>query len=107
MRPVTVAVAAATSVVWRQRQCRRTAAPGPCLSPCQRWVRWYSRCRLHRENTQTMRTTARRIKPGSIHRLGSQVEEGGVNFALYSAHAERVELCLYTPDGRHEMERLT
>lgn len=54
-----------------------------------------------------MRTTARRIKPGSIHRLGSQVVEGGVNFALYSAHAERVELCLYTPDGRHEMERLT
>ena len=30
----------------------------------------------------------------------------GVNFAVFSAHAEMIELCLFTPDGRNEMARL-
>jgi isoamylase len=47
-----------------------------------------------------------RIRPGSIHRLGSTVDADGVNFALYSAHAERVELCLFSADGSHEEARL-
>ena len=29
----------------------------------------------------------------------------GVNFALLSEQAERVELCLFDPKGRHETER--
>lgn len=51
-------------------------------------------------------TVASRIRPGSIHRLGSSVVAGGVNFALYSAHAEQVELCLFSADGSREEERL-
>lgn len=47
-----------------------------------------------------------RIIPGSINRLGSTPEGDGVNFALFSAHAERVELCLFSPDGGHEEHRL-
>ncbi len=32
--------------------------------------------------------------------------DGGVNFALFSAHAQRVELCLFSPDGRQETARV-
>jgi pullulanase/glycogen debranching enzyme len=30
----------------------------------------------------------------------------GVNFALFSKHAERAELCLFDPRGRREVERV-
>lgn len=33
--------------------------------------------------------------------LGATLQPDGVNFALYSSIAERVELCLYNPDGSH------
>lgn len=37
--------------------------------------------------------------PGSPHALGATLRDGGVNFALYSSVATRVELCLYNADG--------
>ena len=37
--------------------------------------------------------------------LGASWNGSGVDFALYSEHAERVELCLFSEDGR-ELERL-
>jgi isoamylase len=43
---------------------------------------------------------------GSIHRLGSTWDGKGVNFALFSEHAEKVELCLFSPDGSKELQRL-
>ncbi|HSV20897.1 MAG TPA: glycogen debranching protein GlgX [Casimicrobiaceae bacterium] len=38
--------------------------------------------------------------------LGATWDGLGVNFALYSEHAERVELCLFDPKGRREVERI-
>ena len=38
--------------------------------------------------------------PGSPHPLGATWDKNGVNFALFSAHAEGVELCLFDDDGR-------
>jgi len=38
--------------------------------------------------------------------LGANFEGEGVNFAIFSAHAERVELCLYDPSGKTEIARL-
>jgi isoamylase len=38
--------------------------------------------------------------------MGASLTGGGVNFAVFSAHAERIELCLFTPDGRREFARL-
>ena len=38
--------------------------------------------------------------------LGSNFDGHGVNFALFSAHAEKVELCLYATDGQEELTRL-
>lgn len=54
-----------------------------------------------------------RFEPFSIDRaasrpdtLGAEYDGAGVNFALYSAHATRVELCFFTEDGRHEIDRV-
>ncbi len=47
------------------------------------------------------------ILPGHHHTLGASWDGGGVNFALFSADAERVELCLFDDSGRHERARLT
>jgi glycogen operon protein len=38
--------------------------------------------------------------------MGAQVRDGGVNFAVFSQHAERIELCLFDAAGRHELQRL-
>jgi isoamylase len=47
-----------------------------------------------------------RVEAGDPTRLGATYENGGVNFALFSACAERVELCLFDAQGR-ETERVT
>ncbi|AWF52127.1 TPA: glycogen debranching protein GlgX [Klebsiella michiganensis] len=46
------------------------------------------------------------IEPGDGQQLGANFDGKGVNFALFSAHAERVELCLFDPCGKKEIARL-
>src|SRR5262245_32624296 len=43
--------------------------------------------------------------PGSPLPLGATWDGEGVNFAIYSRHAERVELCLFDETGRRELSR--
>ena len=45
------------------------------------------------------------ILPGLPYPLGATVDDDGVNFAIFSAHAERIELCLFDPNGRREIAR--
>jgi glycogen operon protein len=40
-----------------------------------------------------------RTRPGRPYPLGATWDGGGVNFALFSDHATRVELCLFDPSG--------
>ncbi len=47
-----------------------------------------------------------RITAGSHCRLGATWDGRGTNFALFSAHAEKVELCLFDNQGRREIERI-
>lgn len=47
------------------------------------------------------------VKEGFAYPLGATPLEGGVNFALFSKHAEKVELCLFDPSGQEELVRLT
>jgi glycogen operon protein len=47
------------------------------------------------------------IEAGDNTRRGTAVTADGVNFALFSAHAEKVELCLFDPTGSIEIARLT
>lgn len=47
-----------------------------------------------------------RISEGHPFPLGASWDGSGVNFALFSANATRVELCLYGADGKTELERI-
>jgi glycogen operon protein len=44
--------------------------------------------------------------PGRPFPLGATWDGRGVNFALFSEHAEKVELCLFDDSGRREIQRI-
>jgi isoamylase len=48
-----------------------------------------------------------RVSTGSPHPLGATWDGRGTNFALFSANASKVELCLFDTQGRRELERIT
>lgn len=48
----------------------------------------------------------RQISAGTPIPLGPDVQKNGVNFALFSAHATAVTLCLFSKDGITETERI-
>jgi len=45
------------------------------------------------------------VREGRPFPLGATWDGLGVNFALFSANAQRVELCLFDNDGKTELER--
>jgi glycogen operon protein len=47
------------------------------------------------------------MRPGRPYPLGASWDGEGVNFALFSAHAEKVELCLFDLNGIREEARIT
>ena len=47
-----------------------------------------------------------RLTAGMPHPLGATWDGRGTNFALFSATAQRVELCLFDGQGRRELERI-
>ena len=53
-----------------------------------------------------MDATTFRVWPGRSHPLGATWDGSGTNFALFSAHAEQVELCLFDDDGEREIARV-
>ncbi|HEY7774504.1 MAG TPA: glycogen debranching protein GlgX [Marinagarivorans sp.] len=46
------------------------------------------------------------LELGKPYPLGATVTGTGVNFALFSAHAKKVELCLFSSDGKKELQRI-
>lgn len=46
------------------------------------------------------------VWPGNPYPLGATWDGEGVNFAIFSEHADRVELCLFDRRGRTEVERI-
>src|SRR6266404_5025843 len=46
------------------------------------------------------------VWPGRPYPLGATWDGEGVNFGLFSEHAEGVELCLFDPKGRRQIERI-
>ena len=49
---------------------------------------------------------ARQVSEGLPAPLGATWDGKGVNFALFSAHATRVEVCLFDAAGEHEIDRV-
>jgi isoamylase len=47
-----------------------------------------------------------KVWPGQPYPLGATWDGKGVNFALFSAHADKVELCLFDSSGQHEEARI-
>jgi len=47
-----------------------------------------------------------RLSAGTPYRLGATWDGRGTNFALFSANAWKVELCLFDGQGRREIERI-
>ena len=47
-----------------------------------------------------------RLEGGLPYPLGATFDGLGVNFAVYSAHAEKIELCVFEETGRREVARL-
>src|SRR4029077_5108100 len=47
-----------------------------------------------------------RLSARSPSRLGASWDGRGTNFALFSANAQKVELCLFDSQGRREVERI-
>ena len=47
-----------------------------------------------------------KVWPGLPYPLGASWDGKGVNFALFSAHAEKVELCLFDRSGQYEQARI-
>jgi glycogen operon protein len=47
-----------------------------------------------------------RLREGLPHPRGASWDKEGVNFSLFSANATKVELCIFTPDGKSEIERI-
>jgi glycogen operon protein len=52
------------------------------------------------------RSTKFAVEPGEWQALGARFNGEGTNFALFSAHAERVELCLFDDGGKTEIARI-
>lgn len=46
------------------------------------------------------------LEPGRDTPLGAHWDGQGINFALFSAHGEKVELCLFDANGSREIRRL-
>jgi glycogen operon protein len=51
-------------------------------------------------------STATRLLEGRSEPMGSSVRDGGVNFAVFSQHAQRIELCLFDSGGTEELQRI-
>jgi isoamylase len=47
-----------------------------------------------------------RVSAGAPHPLGANWDGRGTNFALFSANATHVDLCLFDSQGRRELERI-
>ncbi len=46
------------------------------------------------------------VWPGKPYPLGATWDGEGINFALFSENAEKVELCLFDPSGKRELARI-
>jgi len=46
------------------------------------------------------------VWPGRPNPRGANWDGEGVNFAIFSEHAEKVELCLFDPKGQREVQRI-
>ena len=59
-----------------------------------------------RKQTEFEHIAKARLETGRPYPLGASWDGGGVNFALFSANATQVELCLFDADAARETARV-
>ncbi len=52
------------------------------------------------------RVSGLEVTPGRAWPMGPSIVGEGVNFAVFSAHATKIEICLFSDDGRTELGRI-
>src|SRR5450432_2381046 len=57
-------------------------------------------------NRHTTSSKGLHVREGLPHPRGASWDGQGVNFALFSAHATKVELCLFDGSGKEEVQRI-
>jgi isoamylase len=57
-------------------------------------------------DSRTLRKPIGAVWPGNPYPRGATWDGEGVNFSLFSASAEKVELCIFDPGGRREVQRI-
>ena len=60
---------------------------------------------MERNLSAAQRTPVTALQPGRPWPLGASCEASGINFAVFSAHAHGIELCLFDASGEHEVSR--
>src|SRR5476651_2523924 len=60
----------------------------------------------HAPAAEKTEPTVSRIREGMPFPLGASWDGKGVNFALFSANATKVEICLFDGNGERERERI-
>jgi glycogen operon protein len=45
------------------------------------------------------------LEPGRHYPMGAHARDGGVNFAVFSDHADAIDVCLFDEGGQHELRR--
>ncbi len=59
-----------------------------------------------RTDAKTQRKPITAVWPGNPYPRGANFDGEGVNFSLFSQHAEKVELCIFDATGRRELQRI-
>jgi glycogen operon protein len=59
---------------------------------------------MDQQSTANFPITA--VWPGQPYPRGATWDGEGVNFSLFSARADKVELCIFDPSGRHELQQI-
>ena len=59
-----------------------------------------------RTDARTHKKPITAVWPGSPYPRGATFDGEGVNFSLFSQHAEKVELCVFDSTGRRELQRI-
>src|SRR5882672_7560387 len=91
--------------LWR-RQCRERRRSPDVGRPGARTQSHRPASGRHISSTGKLRKLNMRLSAGTSSRLGATWDGRGTNFALFSANAQKVELCLFDSRGRRELERI-
>src|ERR1700712_660950 len=103
-----------TARAWQRTASSRSASGNAAASPCPikdgtepRCPIWVDAAQANQERDAVATALKDRIREGLPFPIGAHWDGKGVNFALFSAHATKVEVCLFDSSGKTEIERIT